>query len=363
MALGSAIQEVLSLQPKYSSVNTDEMRRRGELIRHAIPNEIAQIRGDLAKAAGIKFSDLLIEGRDGTGLKAEVPWARFASQEASPSATTGWYVVWLHRGDGSGAYLTLAHGSTQLNAGALIARSDVELAQLMDWSRSVLSNELVKHPQLTTSVQLRTKGKLAAAYEKSCVAAFFYPAQQLADDSKLRQDMLVMAGLLGRLYEAERLGLTPLSQNPEVRDAIEAVAVIARPLASNAHGFALTAMERRAVELRAMAVATHCLEQLGYGVKDVSSRQSFDLQATRSGETVKVEVKGTTGTADSILLTKNEVELHKIEFPNNALIVVHSIRLTKGAIPVATDGTLKLWHPWTIEEGRLRGITFIYQLT
>lgn len=365
MALGNAIQNVLALQPAYSSANTPEMQQRGVIVRRTIPSEISKIRTELAKAVGIDQPDLLIEGRDGTGLKSEVPWVRFASLQASPSATMGWYVVWLHRGDGTGAYLTLAHGSTTFKAGALIARPPEELARLMTWSRDALADELERHPALVQTVQLKTKGPLAAAYERSCAVAFFYAPADLTDDSTLRRDMLVMAHLLGRVYEADRLGITPISDNPEVRDAEAAAVAISRPTTeSGIQGFALTASERRAVELRAMEVATAHFEALGYSVKDVSAKQSFDLLATRGEEFMHVEVKGSTGAISSVLLTANEVAHHQTVHPNNALALIHSIALDKGpGSPVASGGTLKIWQPWLVENDRLRSISFTYQLS
>ena len=47
----------------------------------------------------------------------------------------------------------------------------------------------------------------------------------------------------------------------------------------------------------------------GYEVHDRSKNRSFDLECTRSGERLLVEVKGTTTSGDQVLLTKNEVKL------------------------------------------------------
>lgn len=288
----------------------------------------------------------------------------FASREASPSATTGWYVVWLHRRDGAGVYLALAHGSTNFRDGALIARSDAELAKLMAWSRSALSEKLSQAPLLRSKVDLASRATLAVAYEKSCVAAFYYPRDLIPADDSLRSDMKFMADLLGRLYEAERLGKTPLSQNPDVAAAEAVAASLSKPLVKGGgQGFALTACERKAIELHAMALASAHLQAEGFAVKDVSANESFDLLATRKGEAIKVEVKGTTGSAAEILLTRNEVELHKSSFPNNALIVVHSMLLSKGdGIPVVAGGTLEMRYPWNLDPNRLSGISFSYRL-
>jgi hypothetical protein len=186
----------------------------------------------------------------------------------------------------------------------------------------------------------------------------------LPKEEDLVRDALLMASLLGKLYGAERFGQTPLSLSPEVRDAEAAITEIARPNAALfGQGFALTGPERRAIELRAMELASEHLRSQGHTVKDVSGSESFDLLAKRDGVELKVEVKGTTGGLGAILLTANEVELHKQASPANALIVVHSITLSDLArVPHAAGGELRIWIPWVIDERRLRSITFSYQL-
>jgi hypothetical protein len=364
MGIREEIDSVLALQGEYSSANTPAMARRGRLIRDEIPQSLALIAAPLAAATGLAAHDFLIEGRDGTGRKSEIPWVRFASAANSPSATTGWYVVWLFRRDGAGVYLTLAHGSAQFHAGSLVVRSDEELAELMRWSRTALAPDLSRQQRLVRQVNLVSRASLALGYEKSCVTAFYYAVESLPSDSEIQQDLLTMAALLGKLYHAERLGQTPLSASPEIRDAEAAIDEIASPgLVRGCQGLALTAPERLAVELRAMTLASRHLASLGYVVTDVSSSESFDLLATRAQEALSVEVKGTTGGLGEILLTANEVDLHRRISPANALLVVHSIVLNgSGAAPVASGGELRAWLPWLLDESRLRGITFAYQL-
>jgi len=127
-------------------------------------------------------------------------------------------------------------------------------------------------------------------------------------------------------------------------------------------GFGLTSRERKRVEDRAMKVATAYLRQKGYDVEDVSSRNPFDLRATRGRKELKVEVKGTTGQGVEILLTKNEVELHRLCHPANMLIVVHSIALARHkSTPSATGGKIWKKSPWKIDDLRLKPIAFSYR--
>lgn len=112
-----------------------------------------------------------------------------------------------------------------------------------------------------------------------------------------------------------------------------------------------------------MAVAAAYFKNEGYAVKDVSRNESFDLLGTRGDEALTIEVKGTTSTASAILLTKNEVELHKRVHPHNALAVVHSITLDKsGTTPRASDGKLAVTQPWLIDDSLLTALSFAYAL-
>lgn len=364
MSLKAQMQEVLDLQLLYSSQNTEDMRSRGLLIRDGIPRQISALGQSLADAARIPAGELIIEGRDATGLKSEVPWVRIASRRVSPRATAGWYVVFLFRRDGAGVYLVLAHGSTTPQAGAFIPRGNSELADLMRWGRDALEHDISSIPDLLLEVSLATRQAVPKAYEKSSLVAFYYPSQAIPSDARLQHDLGTMMRLLGKVYEADRLGKTPHSRPPEERDleiAISQIIQSNRPLAGQ--GFNLSVPQRRAIELHAMNVAIKHLEKLGFSVRDVSASESFDLVATTSSETITVEVKGTTGLPGSIILTANEASHHRSQYPQNALIVVYNIELGEGnGRPVAFGGAISEVRPWLLDEDRLRPVAFTYGL-
>jgi Domain of unknown function (DUF3883) len=106
----------------------------------------------------------------------------------------------------------------------------------------------------------------------------------------------------------------------------------------------------------------HFEDELGYVTEDVGKRESYDVHATKGQEVVKVEVKGTTTDGAAVVLTRNEVNLHRAEHPNNALAVVRNISLDRsGDRPVATGGELVLVMPWEINEGGLIPIAYDYR--
>jgi ribosomal protein L37AE/L43A len=135
------------------------------------------------------------------------------------------------------------------------------------------------------------------------------------------------------------------SKDAELIGALEA------SISGGRQGFNLTGPERKAVELRAMAIAHEHLKALGYRAKDTSSNHPYDFLATGNGKEIKVEVKGTTvKDAGTVLMTRNEVKLHRAEKGNTGLIIVSGIQLTdRDSDPKATGGDLKAFFPWDID--------------
>lgn len=88
-------------------------------------------------------------------------------------------------------------------------------------------------------------------------------------------------------------------------------------------------------------LAQEVLEAKGFQVTDVSVTQSYDYNAQQNDKELFVRVKGTTAHREQVLLTNCEATLYKDKFPDNALIVVHSINLDRTATsPIASGGKL-----------------------
>jgi hypothetical protein len=124
----------------------------------------------------------------------------------------------------------------------------------------------------------------------------------------------------------------------------------------------LTAAENKAIEQRAVELTRAHFDDLNYETKDVGSEESYDIRATKDGQTIKVEVKGTTSDGSDVTLTWNEVELHESEHPYNAFAVVRHITLHRnGDQSTATGGDLVLEMPWKLDPGRLQPIAYRYR--
>lgn len=155
----------------------------------------------------------------------------------------------------------------------------------------------------------------------------------------------------------------PPSSVPELAQIESSVENATNPHKSGGQGFGLTSKEKKCVELHAMDEAERYLTKHDYSWSNVSGDESFDFLATKSGQTLFVEVKGCTGDGEKIQLTKNEVNLHRLRHPNNMLVVVHSIKLDRsGKEPKASGGIPVVRSPWFLDEAKLTALSFAYAL-
>ncbi|MFF0818313.1 MrcB family domain-containing protein [Rhodococcus sp. NPDC003318] len=355
-----AIEEVLELQALYDHRKTDAMDRRRELLSKVIAEEVREALDSSTEMSSLGWS---VEGSNGKGFNAAVPWVRIFDREKSPSATTGAYVVYLFGGKGASAYLTLMSGTSEWSESRkkFVARPPEEIAAKVKWARETLASEATS--DLLTSITLDSKKLQPVGYERGAVYAIEYEHGLVPGDGVLRQDIARMSQLLRRLYAADG---TPgaLVEAPEVSDAMVAAAQSAgntRKTQGRGQGFALSQDAKVAIELQAVAIATEHFENLGYVVSDVGATESFDLLAAQDDTTVSVEVKGTTSLGQEVILTRNEVLHHQQVYPDNALAIVHSIVLDRTVEPpVASGGVLVVRHPWAIDEVDLTPVSYRY---
>lgn len=357
------LQEIVGLQASYSAETSPEMERRGLLIRRTLPADLEARGGALRAELGKFGEDAKAEGKDNQGQMSRIPWVRWFSKSRSPSATAGWYVVYLFHPDGSGVSLCLSHGSTQIVGTGFVNRSEAEVAELMNWAASVLGSEFESDPGVRLGIELGTFD-LARGYERTTVASKFYPNGRIPDDSVLFADLVRFLKPLAKLYEAQEAGVAPGSISVEMLGMYDEAEKVASPVKSRPRGQGrLSAALRKLVELHAMTIAEQWLKDEGFEYENVSTTDSCDYRARRRGEDWVIEVKGTTGGPTSVLLTRNEVALHRMSHPYNALLVVHGIELLDpDTSPKVRGGSLAAFSPWRVEEDRLSAVVFEYRL-
>jgi len=148
------------------------------------------------------------------------------------------------------------------------------------WAKTILRDELEHQDDLKTAISLEARSTLLGkGYELGNVAAFEYERGWIPNPERLSDDLSSMARLLGHLYAAESMDATV------VHDEVQSVEKIANVemAAPVRRSFRLSAPERQAIELQAMALANEYLKNEGYVVKDVSASQSYDFEVQARG--------------------------------------------------------------------------------
>jgi hypothetical protein len=351
------LTKICDLQPKYSSSNTPEMQERGFLIRSELAGELRNRLPELQSAFDSLFDDLAVDASDGIGRKTEAPWIRLHSRTMSPNPREGFYLVIHFAANGSAVFFTVGCGSTIWSGGDLRPISDEELLKRTSWARAVVQQKWGTLAPFQDEIALGANAPLPRTFEKATAIAQRVPVSGL-NDSDIARTLFAAAERLNQIYLAQ-LDQRDVSQGD--RDADDVVSIL-HPLrpSRRRQGVGLTAPERKAVELRAMQLAAEHLQALGYQLKDMSGSESFDFLAHKDGSDMKVEVKGTTSDlCDSIMMTKNEVDLHRAERGTTGLIIASAIKLTRSpAGPVASEGTLEALLQWDIDQWTAAPIAF-----
>lgn len=165
----------------------------------------------------------------------------------------------------------------------------------------------------------------------------------------------------GTVFHVTREQWTRIRQLAGIEpSADELVEEIANPLRGRGQGRGLSGAERKVVELHAMSMAKAHYGPHWDSIEDVSSRRSYDLECRSGDRFLRVEVKGTTGSASSVFVTANEVEHARATAGNVALFVVSEIVLQRapGEEPSASGGSFRVFEPWDIGQCSLRPVAY-----
>lgn len=156
-------------------------------------------------------------------------------------------------------------------------------------------------------------------------------------------------------YDGANLLVDPLEE------AEDASAEKAASTASQGQGFSSDPEVRRAVERHAVERASAYYRKKGYVVTEKG--KPYDLLCEKSGKRLYVEVKGTQGTAATVVLTANEVQFARKHQSNMELYVVHSVVVERESGQFKTkNGVSLVLSQWSPKDVQLRPISFWYDL-
>jgi 5-methylcytosine-specific restriction enzyme A len=145
-----------------------------------------------------------VTGSPGKGNWAETPWVALFDLLVTNSATRGYYIVYLFKGDGSGVFLSLNQGATEVRnkyrktyRDVLAANAKSLKALLTDWDTDYL---------ISGSLDLgRAQAWLTRGYATGNVVARYYPADALPSDESLAVQLETFLLLYHHLVEARDL--------------------------------------------------------------------------------------------------------------------------------------------------------------
>ena len=354
------LKRICELQPLYTAKKTPEMGERGGIVRGPLKTALEALEPILAPTLGRFGGDFHVDASDGIGNKTELPWVRFCSKEMSPKPTEGFYCVLHFSTGGDAVHVTVGCGSSRFSNGYSIVLPKPELDRQTAWARSVVVEGLGTLDPFTDPPEFGATRPLPLSFQRATAISKRVPYGEI--DSTDIKGLLVDAGTRLRLvYEAQASGrdVAPADQaQAEITDVVSPARAAGRR-----QGYGLPPAARRAVERHAMRLAEAWLRAQDYAVKDCSASMPFDFLATRAGSTMKVEVKGTTADrADAILMTSNEVKLHRDEVGQTALIIVSKILLSGSGNDYQTNGgEVEAMVEWDIAGWLLEATT--YRLT
>lgn len=128
-------------------------------------------------------------------------------------------------------------------------------------------------------------------------------------------------------------------------------------------GFCADPILKKAIEMQAVRQAITYYEASGYSVEDVGAYRSYDLLATRGAEERHVEVKGSQGHVQKVILTRNEVT-HANDYELTDLVVVAEIQWERhldGSV-TTDDGMMNVYPDWRPSPENLKPLSYEYFL-
>jgi MoxR-like ATPase len=195
--LAKFFDEVLDLQAQFSARPSEPMNRRRSLIHEQIQPYLARlVSGDQ------QLANLSVDASNGIGNNSAVPWVRVFSPGTSPSAQSGWYLVFLVAGDGTSVTLSLDLGVTKLSTGEVLAEKRLAQKRLMEageWQNSRVYEE---------EIDLRAPGNsLAAKYEAGNLLGVTFKKGAIPSDAEILSilgDLSTKLDLIGLVGSADR---------------------------------------------------------------------------------------------------------------------------------------------------------------
>lgn len=237
---------------------------------------VTLLRQDLIKAIESKLlspENYLIKASAGAGNWADVPWLSILNPSITESTQSGIYPVYLFRSDGSGVYLSLGFGTTELKKqyGTALAKQQAE--ELRNSIRG-LDNRLNAWDQ---KVDLRSNTALGKSYEWASAGAKFYPLNNMPNEDTLTSDLTELLDIYADVN---------LETNQHSRQAFSNAQLLSKPflLLAGISGTGKTRFVREQAKTSGQFSETYCLTSVRPDWHEPSDLLGYISRLGKDGE-------------------------------------------------------------------------------
>jgi len=191
MSLNKLFEEVCE---KWISATSESIKSHpvASLIRNTIPSELNRLVSETN-------SDLEIKGSVGQGGWANVPWISLLNKKLTSSTQSGVYPVYLFKADGTGVYLSLGFGTTELEK--LYGKKGA-IKEAKTWAGD-LRKRFLALAEWNSPIKLASNTDRGNTYEWASAGAKFYDAGKIPEDDDLEKDLKELLTIYGKIEKVD----------------------------------------------------------------------------------------------------------------------------------------------------------------
>lgn len=215
----------------------------------------------------------LIKASAGAGNWADVPWLSILDPRITESTQSGIYPVYLFCADGSGIYLSLEFGTTELKKSYGTAKAKIIAKDL----REDLRKSDSRLERWDKDIVLRSNTTLGQSYEWASAGAIFYPIDNMPDDESLLFDITELLGIYANVD----------TKNKEVGEVvIKEEQRLPKPflLLAGISGTGKTRFVRKQVEATGSLNETYCLTSVRPDWHEPSDLLGYVSRLSKDGQ-------------------------------------------------------------------------------
>jgi hypothetical protein len=150
----------------------------GPIFTHSLSDKIKQI-------VSTVDPNYAVQASIGQGNWANVPWVAILDPNQTKTAQKGIYPVYLFRPDGSGFYLSLGFGSTELQENRTVAEAKIKALEV----KEILKANIPDLNRWDININLNAATATGKSYEWASAGAKFYKSNDIPDNELLIRDL------------------------------------------------------------------------------------------------------------------------------------------------------------------------------